>query len=86
MIVEDDGYRQLGQDEQAEIGDIAVYVDSGENVSHVGIIALIRTDLERADFELIVLSQWGQDGEYIHRVDDVSHLLGTFSRIYTDRR
>lgn len=86
MILEDDEYRQLSPNEHVVPGDIVVYKDGSGAVSHVGIVSEIRVDLAIAKREVRVLSQWGRDGEYFHRVNDVPQGLGSPSEFWTDRR
>ncbi len=72
MIVEDDGYVQRAQIAEAKPGDIAVYRSKKEaNVIHVGVVIFIKPQLGSGDTDLIVLSQFGADGEYLHKAGDL---------------
>ena len=85
MILIEDEYRQVNDLAQLERGDVVVYRDSQGDVSHVGIVAepgLYTPDGKR---QVLILSQWGQAGEYVHLVDDVSPWLGTPVEYWTDR-
>ena len=80
----DDGYRRI-QDNDLRTGDLVIYRDEFGEPAHVGIVHHVspyRPDLTR---DVYVLSQWGRDGEYIHRIDDVNHNLGTPTEFWTDR-
>jgi hypothetical protein len=84
-ILKEDNYRKLDSIRAAEIGDVAVYKNDGEAV-HVGIVIEIERNLENATRTLVILSQWGQDGEWIHPQDCVPALFGQISEVWTDRR
>lgn len=86
MILEDDDYRLLSPEEDIVSGDVVVYRDKAASVSHVGLVAQVRHDLMEGTTEVVVLSQWGYDGEYFHRVDDVHPSLGTPTEYWSDRR
>ena len=85
MILADDGYRPINRNE-LECGDVVVYrrEDLAE-ISHVGIVANVKVKPKDASLEVMVLSQWGQDGEYFHLDDDVNPMLGTPTEYWTDR-
>ena len=85
MILADDGYQPVPNETELQPGDVVVYRDSDGQVSHVGIVSEVRTNLAQAVREVFVLSQWGQDGEYFHRADDVNPLLGMPAEYWTDR-
>lgn len=84
MILDDDGYRIVGESE-AEIGDLVVYKNKLAP-THIGIIIGFDIDLSLGSREVNVLSKWGADGEYIHRIDDVPLLLGVPAEFWTARR
>lgn len=85
MILKDDKYRRLTNDTEIEQGDVVVYRDDNETVSHVGIVVKVTTRLNEASIEVSVLSQWGADGEYFHLADDVNPALGSPAEYWTDR-
>ena len=37
-------------------------------------------------FDITVLSQWGDDGEYIHKLTEVPNEYGKAEEFWTDRR
>lgn len=86
MILEDDDYRRLGPQDEVIKGDMVVYKDTGGYVSHVGLVADAQRDLREGTTDITVLSQWGQDGEYFHHIDDINPFLGTATEYWTDRR
>ena len=85
QILEEDGYRQVVAKQDLDIGDVVVYRDSGNLISHVGVIVSLRPQVARGDWEITVVSQWGADGEYIHEIEDVHTLLGYPTEFWTDR-
>jgi hypothetical protein len=78
-ILEDDEYATIPRWKAAR-GDLALYEDSS-GPAHIGIIWGIDTILN----ELMVLSQWGQDGEFFHSIDDVREDWRYSISIWTDR-
>ena len=85
MILEEDEYRQVDRSE-LERGDVVVYRRDGlQEASHVGLVYKVVPNLGEAKFDVVVLSQWGQDGEYFHLDDDVNPILGQPAEYWTDR-
>lgn len=84
MILEHDAYQQVGRND-LQRGDVVVYRDNQDEVSHVGIVYEVKVNLEEASLEVVVLSQWGHDGEYFHLDDDVNPMLGKPTEYWTDR-
>jgi hypothetical protein len=82
----DDGYRQLGGPAEAEKGDVVVYRDQRGNVCHAGIVVGKNVVTAEAADPLVVLSKWGEDGEYEHESSDVPELLGKPVEFWTDRK
>jgi len=85
MILSEDGLRKLSQESEIMVGDIVVYRDEDGDASHTGLVSEIRIDIATASREIMILSQWGKDGEYFHPVSDVSPLLGMPTEYWTDR-
>ena len=85
MILDEDDYRRVNNLAELERGDVVVYRDSQGDVSHVGIVAEPGLYVPDGKRQVLVLSQWGQAGEYVHLVDDVSPWLGTPVEYWTDR-
>ena len=85
IILEGDEYKRVPNESEIVVGDVVVYKDGTGSVSHIGTVTEVRINLHLATREIMVLSQWGRDGEYFHPVDDVSGRLGTASEYWTDR-
>jgi hypothetical protein len=86
-ILRDDGFRQIAKDQMHQ-GDLVVY-RLNEIAKHVGIIYEIRdvaVDPVHPREEIWVLSQWGENGEYLHKIDEVSPLYGNKQEFWTERR
>jgi hypothetical protein len=86
MIFEDDEYRRLPDDGQAMPGDVVVYRDTEGAVVHIGLVSQVIPNLREGTREIVVLSQWGADGEYFHRTDDVHPSLGSPTDYWSDRK
>ena len=84
MVLDDDEYHRLSAPNQVVVGDVVVYRDAQGDVVHVGLVTGV--NLGPATRQIMVLSQWGADGEYFHRVDDVPSLLGTPAEYWSDRK
>ena len=90
-ILKEDGYRQIAS-EDMQMGDIVLYADQSQRVSHVGMIASMHVGMiasmpvERQGQlnPVRILSQWGSDGEYFHAPLDVPALYGRPSEYWTD--
>jgi hypothetical protein len=86
-ILRDDGYRQIPKDE-ADQGDLVVYRQD-RVAKHVGIIYELRDaaiDPAYPRKEIWVLSQWGENGEHLHKINEVSPLYGNKKEFWTERR
>lgn len=82
---EDDDLRELsGGLAAAWQGDIVVYYRDGCPM-HIGVIARIKKNL-LGSFDVLVLSKWGDAGEYLHNIDDVPDAYGRDKRILSDRK
>ena len=85
LIQADDGYRKLDESEAPMPGDVVLYRDRHHRPSHVAQIIRVDLDIARAEHHVEVVSQWGRDGEYIHKIADVPFLLGAPAEIWTER-
>lgn len=85
MILREDGYRRVDFENELQVGDVVVYRTDDGLISHVGLITCIRPDVRSARWDITVLSRWGHDGEYLHRIDDVSPYMGEPREYWTDR-
>ncbi len=85
MILAEDDYQPVPNEGELQPGDVVVYQDGDGQVSHVGIVDQVKTNVAEGTWEVFVLSQWGRDGEYFHRADDVNPRLGKPAEYWTDR-
>jgi hypothetical protein len=86
QILKDDGYIKLSSDSEAEYGDVVVY-HGKEGVCHAGLVVGKNVfDPSNQRDTLVVLSKWGQEGEYVHDARDVPALCGIPSEYWTDRK
>jgi len=81
LIKEEDGYRSVAR---PSVGDVVVYRRAAE-IEHVGIAVEVRPIVETGSWEVIVLSKWGAEGEYLHHEDYVPQLLGRPVEYWTER-
>jgi len=87
MIFDDDKYTQVEGKDKAKLGDVVVYRSHEDSsVCHIGIVMKIEPSVATASFNITVMSKWGAAGEYIHYIEDVPHLLGRPTELWTDRR
>ncbi|MEP6635735.1 MAG: hypothetical protein ABJB97_03350 [Acidobacteriota bacterium] len=86
MILHDDGYHLLPWDPTAwELGDVMLYRNSEGALRHAGVIIEKTPDLQASRYHIAVLSTWGNTGEYIHAMGDVSPLLGEPCEVRSQR-
>ena len=87
QILRDDGYSMLDADDPGrwDTGDVVVYRLGANALSHVAVIHSVKPKPSTAAYEVIVVSAWGQSGEYRHEINDVQPLLGTPSQIWSKR-
>jgi len=87
-ILREDGYRGLGVVEAPCIGDIVVYKNNLREPLHVAVIVSIKTNVDpnQPPYDIMVLSKWGFEGEYIHSVGYVPDALGTPQEFWTERK
>jgi cell wall-associated NlpC family hydrolase len=86
MILKDDGYSTVEMPADVMPGDLVVYETDPGDISHVAVVVSNESDLRDGSSRIVVISQWGADGEYLHDHRDVHPLLGQPTRFYTDRR
>lgn len=87
IILEDDGYSMIPESD-ALLGDIVLYRRNGL-ISHVGIVFEFRDVSIRGDrsrIEVWVLSQWGENGEYLHKLREVPTIYGDGLEFWSERR
>lgn len=85
-ILRDDGYRRLPWNPATWMpGDVVIYRKESGTIEHAGHICRITSDLSSGNFEVIVRSTWGIDGEYDHPIADVPPLLGKPTEVLAQR-
>jgi hypothetical protein len=82
-ILHHDGYRQLLRNDVMR-GDIVLY-KNGAKPSHVGLIIQAELLQHSTHLDILVLSKWGKDAEFIHRIEDVPDIYGQASEYWTER-
>lgn len=85
LILREDGYRRLRSLDEAMQGDLVVYRDDQGMYSHVAVITYMEIILPDRPRVIMVMSQWGADGEYTHAVSDVNPVYGDPTEYWTDR-
>lgn len=79
-LFEGDGYRNI-PNHNAIIGDIVVYKRDNE-ATHVAMIIYIDRAIRG---NILVISKWGKDAEFIHPIKQVPELFGKPIEYWTDR-
>jgi len=80
QILDEDGYRKIAV-RDVQPGDVVLYLDRYKKPAHIGVILEHRArplsaappPRELDSWHIMVLSQWGTDGEYIHDLMDVHY-------------
>jgi len=86
QILKDDEYKRISADE-VQVGDIVLYRNWDPTVySHIGIVIEREKPGSASIEDMIVLSKWGQDGEYLHRLNDVSPMLGQAVEFWSEKK
>jgi hypothetical protein len=91
LILNEDDYTKISREDVFR-GDLVVYrSEPGMTANHVGIVFEVRPLLHgsfhrRTGTGITVLSQWGQNGEYLHLEHQVPADYGPHIEYYTDRR
>lgn len=86
LILNDDDYTKLPSLNNVVEGDVVIYKDNGGQITHVGLVSDVKPNLTDGSRVITILSQWGRDGEYFHRIDDVNFRLGIPAEAWTDRK
>jgi len=86
MILKDDEYSIVEAASAVMPGDLVVYETAPGDISHVAIVVSNVPDLRDGSSRIVVISQWGSHGEYVHDYEDVHEWLGQPMRFYTERR
>jgi hypothetical protein len=84
-VLEGDGYSQLQNVAAVVQGDLVVYKDYMGSYSHVAVVlGRYRVDSGN-ELGIEALSKWGQEGEYIHKAEDVPFHCGKPAEFWTER-
>lgn len=87
MILFEDGYEKLNDPNSAERGDVIAYrLTEDAPISHTGVVINYGLDRETLDKSFLILSKWGQNGEYIHNEKVVPPTFGDFREFYSERK
>jgi len=88
VILQDDEYHLVSDLKDARIGDLVVYGNGGNSgAAHIGMIVRKEPNLQKASWNIKVMSQWGADGEYLHAMEDVpTETFGAPMQFWTDRK
>lgn len=82
-LLSGDGFRQIKEDD-VTAGDLILYIDANNEPAHIGLI--IAVDSIGKAKNILVMSKWGKDAEFIHFIEDVPQQMGKPTKFYTDRK
>lgn len=82
-ILDEDGFKLVGDPQRWSTGDIVVYKNGGKHVTHVAVVHTATVSNLTGEPVVRVISQWGRDGEYCHDWDDVNPRLGEPCGVYS---
>jgi len=83
-ILHEDDYRRIRECE-TQFGDVVLYLGRSNKVSHLGMVASMHPSRHGELSPMRILSQWGQDGEYLHALHDVPPIHGRPLEFWTHR-
>jgi hypothetical protein len=85
-VLKADGYRQLGGPGEVVRGDLVLYRGlSDKEYSHVAVVLARYVVEEENELGIMALSKWGQEGEYIHKAEQVPPHCGAPREYWTER-
>ena len=82
----EDGYRQLDPSELPWAGDVVIYKDGSNSITHLALVLEAPADALGIAAGPLVMSKWGSYGEYVHRLLDVESVLGNSVEYWTERQ
>ena len=86
-VLQEDGYRRLPSEICPVIGDVVVYREKeGGEPHHVGVVARVVLIEKAGQNGIWILSKWGDQPEYLHRLEDVPDIYGRHYEFWTERR
>lgn len=75
MILEDDEYSEVASDVDVMPGDIVIYKNpQTDDIVHVGLVLMTEGVFQTR--KILILSQFGRAGEYIHDAHDIPEPYG----------
>ena len=83
-LLEDDEYQVVSR-QHTMPGDLVVYYRQ-DKICHMGIIFGIEQDVANAELNILVLSKWGYDGEYLHQERDVPIQYGNTLVYFSEKK
>jgi hypothetical protein len=83
IVFVDDEYRRIER-RDANVGDIVIYRGPSGDIEHVGVVLRRILVTPSDDDDLVVLSQWGDSGEFIHKSSEQAY--GEVREVWTDRK
>lgn len=87
FILREDGYVPVKSRADVGLGDVVVYRQhSRKEITHAGYIAAVDRRVDVGEIDFLVMSQWGSDGEYLHKEQDVPTMYGQVREYYTERK
>ncbi len=85
VLLQDDGYAEIDKT-RARVGDLVVYSpDKAPSLTHVGIIYSVPVAGDRI-IEMMILSKWGESGEYLHPLHKVPPAYGQPRSFWSERK
>ena len=88
LVLKDDNFHTLPWDPTAwRVGDVVLYqIEDNPEIQHVALIAEISPKVnEDGNFEILVISAWGDRGEYLHPWCHVPLTFGSPSEVVSQR-
>lgn len=88
MILDDDEFNTVRDMKDVRPGDLIVYRDAPKDkINHIGLVTKIAPRVG-ADpgWDIEILSQWGETGEYFHRPEQVPAVYGTYQEYVSERK
>ncbi len=85
LIKEDDGY-EVVDEKKVVPGDFVLYRNAEGEVVHIGLLLEKQPVPSEGQFLFVVLSKWGQGGEYKHGLRDVPPILGKPAEFISERK
>lgn len=84
-IFPDEGFSKVAALQEVKVGDVVVYrkTENGP-IEHVGLVVEVKIP-DPTTYLFLILSQWGEDGEYLHHTTDVPPDCGTYVEYWSEK-